>query len=662
MAKIKLASFELVAVLKDSKRVVDYLQKLGVTQLENIENESLIKHNTNQVVNEVEEMYNQCKYSLELIEKYAQIKKSFSQKIADYREIDYSEYKNLVSKCEKMLLKVNEINEAQESIEKQKEKILKAQTKIDYHYAWSNFELPMCSTRTASTTIYIGTFDFETTEQMLLSKLKDKNPELEDVAVQIISSEKVLTCAMIICHNSLAESTAQALAAIGFIKTDDPEKKLATQVLQDCSKKIEKAQEKITKLENEIAENKQNYQQLKFLSDYLLIQKEKYEQLENTAISEKTIYITGYIPKNKAEEIKFELENQFMCELNYFEPDYEKNDVPVLIQNSSFTAGVEGITNLYSSPSNNDIDPNPVMAIFYYIFFGLMLSDAGYGLILVAVGLLARYKFKVIGETKKMADMALFCGISTTFWGAMFGGWFGDLASVVATTFFGVEDFPSLAIWFEPMQDSMTLLLFSFGIGIVHLFVGLGLRCFMLLRKKDYFGAFFDVVPVMVFVCGFAIIGAGMLVENLPAAISSAGVPLLGIGSLFIVLTSGRSAKNIGGKLGGGLFELYNTISGYLGDILSYSRLLALCLVTGVIANVVNLLAALMGNPIVFIIIFLFGHLANIGINLIGTYVHTNRLQYVEFFSKFYEGAGSTFTPFKLNSKYYIIKEDKINE
>ncbi|MFI3141649.1 MAG: V-type ATP synthase subunit I [Clostridia bacterium] len=662
MAKIKLANFELVSVLKDSKRVIDYLQKLGVAQLENVENENLKKHNTNHVVSEVQTMFEQCQDALELIEKYAIIKKSLAQKIADYREIDYNEYKNLVTRCEQTLQKVAQINEAQELIEKQEEKIIGAKSSMDYHEAWNSFDLPMCSTRTAKTTIFIGTFDFEVSETKLSSMIQEIEPEIEDVAVEIISSEKMHTCALVMCHNSSAEKINQALFSIGFVKTENPAKKLANQVLQDCIDQIQKSENKITELKNQIAENKVNYQDLKFLSDYLLIQREKYTQLENTAISEKTIYVTGYLPWSMAEEVKFNLESQFLCEFNYHEPDFEQEDVPVLIQNSSFAAGVEGITNLYSSPSNNDIDPNPVMAIFYYLFFGLMLSDAGYGLILVAVGLLARYKFKVIGETKKMADMALFCGISTTFWGAMFGGWFGDLASVVASTFFGVEDFPSLAIWFEPMEDSMTLLLFSFGIGIVHLFVGLGLRCFMLLKKKDYFGAFFDVVPVMVFVCGFAIIGAGMLVEDLPAAISSAGVPLLGIGSLFIVLTSGRSAKNIVGKLGGGLFELYNTISGYLGDILSYSRLLALCLVTGVIANVVNLLAALMGNPIVFIIIFLVGHLANIGINLIGTYVHTNRLQYVEFFSKFYEGAGSTFTPFKLNSKYYIIKEDKINE
>ena len=131
---------------------------------------------------------------------------------------------------------------------------------------------------------------------------------------------------------------------------------------------------------------------------------------------------------------------------------------------------------------------------------------------------------------------------------------------------------------------------------------------------------------------------------------------------MLIVLTAGRSAKNIFGKLGGGLYGLYNTTTGYLGDILSYSRLLALGLVTGVIANVVNMLAAMFSNIFLFIPIFLIGHAVNISVNLIGTYVHTSRLQYVEFFSKFYEGGGRIFTPFKINLKHYKIKEETINE
>ena len=162
----------------------------------------------------------------------------------------------------------------------------------------------------------------------------------------------------------------------------------------------------------------------------------------------------------------------------------------------------------------------------------------------------------------------------------------------------------------------------------------------------------------MIFVVGFAIVGGGIITE-VPATVKPWGGKLLAIGAVLIVLTAGRSSKNIIGKLGGGLYGLYNTTTGYLGDILSYSRLLALGLVTGVIANAVNLLATMPGNFLLFIPIFILGHTINLAINVIGTYVHTNRLQYVEFFSKFYEGSGRIFEPFKINSKFFTIKEDK---
>ena len=192
---------------------------------------------------------------------------------------------------------------------------------------------------------------------------------------------------------------------------------------------------------------------------------------------------------------------------------------------------------------------------------------------------------------------------------------------------------------------------------ILILMAGVLIRGFMLIRDKNYLGALCDTVPVMVFVGGFAIVGASFFTE-IPQNIKAVGTKLLIAGCALIVLTAGRSSKNILGKLGGGLYGLYNAAAGYLGDILSYSRLLALSLVTGVIANVINLLGTMMGNVVAFVLIFILGHTVNIAINLIGTYVHTSRLQYVEFFSKFYEGSGRTFTPFKINSKFFTIKEE----
>ena len=179
-------------------------------------------------------------------------------------------------------------------------------------------------------------------------------------------------------------------------------------------------------------------------------------------------YISGYVTERESEDIKFEIENNFTAQMEITQPDYENCDVPVLIENRSFAAGVESITNMYSPPSNKDVDPNPVMSLFYYIFFGLMLSDAGYGLLMIVFSLVAKKKLKVKNNMKKTADMFLYCGISTVFWGAMFGGWFGDLIPTVCTAFLGFSQPPKIALWIDPMTNSITLLLFSFLLGILH--------------------------------------------------------------------------------------------------------------------------------------------------------------------------------------------------
>jgi len=260
-------------------------------------------------------------------------------------------------------------------------------------------------------------------------------------------------------------------------------------------------------------------------------------------------------------------------------------------------------------------------------------------------------------------NYVLFCGIATVFWGAMFGSWFGDIIQVVSKQFFG-RPMGSIALWFEPVANPMTMLLYAFLFGIIHLFTGLGVRFYMLWRAGRKLAAVLDVVPVYLLVMGAAPLGANVVVA-VPAIVLTAGKYLAAAGALGVVLTAGRSSKNIFGKLGGGLYGLYNTGAGYLGDILSYSRLLALGLCTGVIANVINLLGTIPGNKVVkavlLTVVFLFGHTVNIAINIIGAYVHTNRLHYVEFFSKFYEGGGRAFTPLSANTKYFRYREETNN-
>ena len=219
-----------------------------------------------------------------------------------------------------------------------------------------------------------------------------------------------------------------------------------------------------------------------------------------------------------------------------------------------------------------------------------------------------------------------------------------------------------ISLWMDPIKQPMTLLIVSFLIGIAHLFLGLGVHFVHLWKQGKKFDAFCDVIPTYLLVGGAAPL-CGTVITTVPESVTSVAKWVAIAGVVLVVLTAGRSSKNIFAKLGGGLYGLYNVASGYLSDILSYSRLLALGLSTGIIAQVVNMLGTLPENTVVkailLVVVFIVGHALNMAINLLGAYVHANRLQYVELFSKFYEGGGEPFKPFKMDTKYMKLKEEK---
>lgn len=658
MAKIRLVQFEIISLLSESKRITDYLQKLGIVELDDVDDDALLKYDTSAIVSQYDKKHRTVTEAINILNRYCSIKKSLLDSFTDFKEIAYDEYKLMCDKVSSFEEICNDVINLNNKIKETHNEISDIQRVYDYHSNWQKLDIPMASKRTLSTNIFIGTFNRELNEEEIIKLINQADEELKEVAVEVISSGPLLTCAVIMCHNSCAERLDSVLKAVGFTVPEKTQPQVASKTADECQLKIKELSKKIDEYEARLRAYSDSYDNLRFLSDYYTAQKDKYETVEKTASTQSVYVLRGYMPERMAEEVKFAIEQKFTCQVEFSEPDYEIDDVPVLIENGMFAGGVESITDMYSSPSNNDIDPNPIMAFFYYVFFGFMLSDAGYGILMIIFAIVARAKFKVKGNSLKFANMVFFCGISTVFWGAMFGGWFGDLIPTIATNFLGYETGPDLAIWMDPIGNSMNLLLYCLGFGIIQLFAGLLIHGFMLIKRKEYVAAFCDTLPVIIFVSGFAIIGAGLMTE-LPQKISSLGVPLLAAGAVLIILTAGRSAKNILGKLGGGLYCLYTVATGYVGDILSYSRLLALSLVTGVVASAVNLLASMLGNIFAFIPIFIFGHILNIAINLIGTYVHTNRLQYVEFFSKFYEGSGRVFTPFRINSKYYTIKEEK---
>ena len=397
---------------------------------------------------------------------------------------------------------------------------------------------------------------------------------------------------------------------------------------------------------------------------------DKYAVLGELPQSHRTFVISGYIPRCEADYVAGDLLERYDCAVDV-EELREDEEAPVILKNNPFSANMEGIVESYGLPHKGEIDPTTIMSFFYIFFFGMMLSDAAYGAIVALIcGILVR-KFPGMSQgMKKSLKLFFYCGLSTLVWGILFGGYFGNIVDIVSEKFFG-HTVTVPALWFIPLDDPMKLLVYSLLFGVIHLFVGLGIKGYLCLKDKKYMDFFCDVVLWFMLLTGlilmllpsdiFASIAQTEIV--FPPVLNRTAQILAAAGAAGIVLMSGRGHKNPALRLALGAYDLYN-ITGWLSDVLSYSRLLALGLATGVIASVINQMGSMLPDNLIgvvfFVLIFLVGHAMNLAINLLGAYVHTNRLQFVEFFGKFYEGGGRPFTPFKENTKYTEVKEETL--
>ena len=647
---------EIIGLMSKAQGIVDTLQKRGAVELCNVTDEELVKMNTASVVSDLEKKRTSCLSAIGTVERYSEKKPSLLDGLSGKREVDEKQLASVFFEFEKYAGLCDCINDAESSIETLKNELSQARIKADGLKMWESLDIPTDSKNTRFTKCFIGTIS---------EKLYDDTFDcIKDIAdVHIISNTKTSAAVCVICLLADEQQVGLFLKELGFCEISDKSGLTPKQQTDALQKQIDEIGEKIAQTEKDIGKKQADLDDLKIYADCLSIKIDKYEGIKNLAVTKKAVVINGYIPEKYAKKLFMELERKYSAAVEMYDPG-DDEDVPVLLENDRFSRPVEGITEMYALPSKTDLDPTPIMSFFYYLFFGMMLSDAGYGLVMCIVTTVALKKFALSKKMRETMRMFRYCGISTVFWGALFGSWYGDLPQVIARDFFGKE-ITSTALWFEPINKPMKLLLFSFGLGIIHLFVGLCANFYKQWKAGDRVGAVCDTVPVMMTVLGAAPLGAGILV-SVPDILSKIGGYLALCGVVLVVLTSSRSSKNIFARFFGGLYGLYNVATGYLSDILSYSRLLALGLATGCIAQVINLIGAMPSNPvaegILLFILFLTAHTANIAINLLGAYVHTDRLQFVELFSKFYEGGGRAFEPLKQNTKYITLKEETSNE
>ena len=461
------------------------------------------------------------------------------------------------------------------------------------------------------------------------------------------------------------------LRSCGFVPPIVDGDKLPSDIEKDLLQKMEDANKSIEESKQIISSKIDNIDDLRFLLDYEILRLDRFAVVPKLVNASKVFVLKGYVPMKYMNKLTNILTSKFPMDIQIQNVDENDTDAPVLLRNNGYSSPLETVIESYSLPSTEDVDPTIAVSLFYYFMFGLMLSDAGYGFIIFMASLLGLVMFKDNLEPglKKTLKMYLFCGISTIFWGVMFGSYFGDIVDVVSQKFFGTT-VSIQPMWFFPVKEPMRLLTFSLIVGIIHLFAGMFLKGVTLAKKGDYKGVFAEVVLWygLLIGCIILLMSTEMLRNVfkydflLPSTLIAFGKYLALLSAIGIILTNG-TAENFGVKIAQGLYALYG-ISGYLSDVLSYSRLLALGLATGVIASVINMMAGMLVDSsgkilggILFAIVIIGGHIFNLGINALGAYVHTNRLQYVEFFGKFYEGGGEKFNPLKMNTKYFKFKE-----
>lgn len=670
MAKLRMKKLELIAPLTDSKKVIEFIQRQGVVELCENNDEELETANVTAVIGEFERFRSTASSALDILNKYAPEKKPITDMFGGRTEIEKHDFGDKAAQLEKIMNGAGDIICNSRLIADAQAEMSQLILKNDLMRPWQNLDVPLNFKGTAKTSAFIGSLSSQYTTEELEAKLKypmnaDSSDEITPYpcAVEIVSSSKEQTNLFILCSKETYVETEETLRKMSFLPISENPPVTADELMQKNSRRISELARQSEEAEKNIISMSNFREQLEFVIDFLSLRTEKYAALSKLGITGTTFVLNGYIPEKYCESLKKAIEKKYTAVITFSDPD-EDEDVPVLLENGKFSAPVEGITRMYAMPSKGDVDPTPVMAFFYYLFFGMMLSDAGYGVLMVIGTSIVLSKFKLEDSMKKTMVMFRNCGISTVFWGAMFGSWFGDIVQIVGREFFGKE-IGSIALWFEPLDDPIKLLLFSFGLGILHLFLGVGVSFKMEWDEGHKVGAFLDTVPIYLTITGVAPLAASILTE-VPQTLKTIGTYMMIAGVALLILTAGRSSKSIFGKLFGGLYALYNTATGYLGDILSYSRLLALGLATGSIASVINLIGTMPENKIVklilLIVVFIVGHTANLAINLLGAYVHTDRLQFVELFGKFYTGGGREFTPFGVNTKYIKFKEEKINE
>jgi V/A-type H+-transporting ATPase subunit I len=632
MAIAQMKKLTLIALKKDSEAILKALQRIGAVHITQSDTEGQTVCVESGLPSEIEQKLVEVRNAISFLGKYDTSKKSlFSAKPAITFE-QLTDILNDEGKMRAILSATKSIEERLVSLRSEKARI---QNRINAIKPYLQFDAPLETVRpTQSTRAYLGMVNANA--EMILSEIEEKYQGL--IYMERLDTYMEYLSVFVVAHESIAADAMNDLKAAYFSEFSAAEYQgLPSDVVKSLENDIFKAEEAMIETEKETEALITELLALKALEDYYATDLERAKAQDLLSGTAKTFHMEGWVIVGNEKIVEDTVLK--LTELYYidFRDPYEDEPFPVALLNNRILRPFEAVIEMYSLPDPRGVDPTVLLAPFYFIFYGMMVSDAGYGIVLTIFALLMLKIQKPGGMFRKILGIISMTGISTLIWGSLYGGWFG---------------FSLPPLWFNPMDNPMMMLILVLALGFVHVLTGLIIGAVLLFKKGQWVDAFCDKIIWMIFIIGLPMMAFGGMLATI-------GGYMAIFGTAGIILTNGRGKKGILKKLMGGLAALYGS-TGYLSDVLSYSRLFGMGLATGVIAMVFNTIAGMMTGSIIgwiaAAVIFLVGHTFNIGINALGAYVHSCRLMYIEYFSKFYEDGGKPYKPLAYKIKNYRME------
>lgn len=569
------------------------------------------------------------------------------------RLITLEEYEEVCNNTEELMDKIDEMENINNRITDLRSEKTRLTAFNEQLAPYKGLDIDMSTIKdTESACVFCGVIPSENKDKFVV--------QIEGKGIYEISEGEKVTAVAVICHKNDKEEVNKVLSENEFVKSSFDFDGTASDKTEENTARINKIDETVKELILSTVDYVRYIPTVKIVYDYCALELAKLDITENSARTKKAIAFEGWVPAEKTEGLKKEIEEKCKRVEIAFRDPLEEEIPPTATKNSKVVGAFAGITEMFGSPNYRERDPNLFVALFYFLIFGIMIGDAGYGLIMaIACFLFVKLK-KPVKNSGRMMIVFAFCGISTFIWGTLFGGWFAiDIPE---------DSFLGKLTWFNPLDEPLKMFMLSLGVGVLQIGTGFALSGIAKIKSGNAMkGILSDFGWVVIFL-GLLMLSPNIMVylnaiegeQEWFGVAGTAGTYIALIGGAMVVIGGAWGKKNPVKMVGGALGSVYGAIN-IVSDLLSYSRLFGLGLTTGVIGLVMNELGMIIVDMIgpagwvIAVVIFVGGHVFNLAINLLGAYVHDSRLQYIEFFGRFYEGSGHAFKPIGSEMKYTYL-------